>query len=103
MSNKRDSQAKFKLNMDADTNGTHLQGKIRLQHSDLVAAFGEGDDCGDKTTQEWMFESDTGEVFTLYDWKTESTPKGLYDWHIGGHSGKGLNDFMSWLHKTVCG
>lgn len=92
----------FKLNMDADINGTSLQGYVNLKYSDIVEAFGEGDDCGDKTTQEWMFESVDGKaVFTLYDWKQDSTPKGEYRWHIGGQSDKWLPEFISWLTKEV--
>lgn len=91
----------FKLNQDADPSGTCLQGKITLRHADIVAAFGEGIDGGDKTTQEWTFEGPKGQTFTLYDWKTSSTPTGSYDWHIGGHSGQDLSGFKSWLKAKV--
>lgn len=94
----------FRLNMNADANGTHLQGHVSLKHDDIVEVFGEGDDCGDKTTQEWVFESVDGKaVFTLYDWKTEVTPKGDYRWHIGGHSDFGLAEFIAWITKQVRG
>ena len=93
----------FKLNMNADVNGTHLQGYVSLTYSDIVKAFGAGDDCGDKTTQEWTFESKTGAVFTLYDWKNDSTPTREYRLHIGGHSDKELTEFIAWITKTVRG
>ena len=89
--------------MDANCNMTSLQGYAKLKHADIVEAFGDGDGDGDKTTQEWMFESDTGEVFTLYDWKTSSTPTHEYMWHIGAHSDKNLSAFIAWLTKTVRG
>ena len=31
--------------------------------------------------------------FYVYDWKEESTPKGLHYWHIGGTSKQALKDF----------
>jgi hypothetical protein len=94
---------KFQLDMDADINGTCLQGYIKLTYDQIVAAFGEGDGFGDKTTQEWMFESDTGEVFTLYDWKTSTTPMHEYEWHIGAKSGTNVAAFKTWLTKQVKG
>jgi hypothetical protein len=89
--------------MDADGNGTHLQGHVSLTYSDIKEAFGEGFSDGEKVTQEWVFESDTGAVFTLYDWKNDSTPTCEYRWHIGGHSDKELEKFIAWITKTVRG
>jgi hypothetical protein len=91
----------FKLNLDADRNGTHLQGYVELTYANIVAAFGEGETDGDKTTQEWSFESDNGEVFTLYDWKTYSTPQHKYRWHVGGHTNP--DKFISWIRQVVGG
>ena len=91
----------FKLNMDANLNGTSYQGFVRLTHSDIVAAFGQGDDCCDKTTQEWVFESDTGEVFSLYDWKEQTTPQHEYEWHIGAEEHRNVDRFKNWLLETI--
>ena len=93
----------FKLNMNADVDGTSLQGHVMLKHADIVAVFGLGDDCGDKTTQEWVFQSDTGEVFCLYDWKQRETPTEEYHWHIGASRDSNLEEFVAWLTKTVRG
>ena len=41
-----------------------------------------------KSTVEWDMTS-----FYVYDWKEESTPKGLYHWHIGGETRQALKDF----------
>lgn len=67
-------------------NGTHLQGKVCTTVDTLKELLGEGLGGGDKTTQEWCIEFSDGTVATIYDWKEYSTPQGLYDWHIGGHT-----------------
>jgi hypothetical protein len=57
--------------------GTSRMGEIELVYSDIVLAFGEPEESdGYKVSGEWTFINDeTGEVFTLYDWKSTS----LYD------------------------
>lgn len=72
-------------------NGTSLQGYIQTTFDKLVELLGEplkGSDDG-KTTAEWIVEFE-GEVATIYDWKLKSTPKDLYEWHVGGRSLKVL-------------
>ena len=68
-------------------NGTSLQGYIQTTFDKLVELLGEplkgSDDC--KTTAEWIVEVE-GQVATIYDWKLQSTPKDLYNWHVGGRS-----------------
>jgi hypothetical protein len=78
-----------------DANGTSLQGYVRADYSELVAAFGEpleGDGC--KTQAEWVlvFEvpQDDGYadrvVATIYDWKKyDQTVEDITQWNIGGH------------------
>jgi hypothetical protein len=45
----------------------------------------------DKTNFDWVIETETGDVVTIYDWKyyhpldMDTT----YEWHIGGHSKTG--------------
>jgi hypothetical protein len=42
----------------------------------------------DKVNYEWTMETDSGNVFTIYDWK-EYRPITLNEritWHIGGHN-----------------
>ena len=42
----------------------------------------------DKVNFEWIMETDSGDVFTIYDWKEyrilEETE--IIEWHIGAHS-----------------
>ena len=72
-----------------DTNGTSLVGYVSTTFADLVKVFGKPqigpnvDD--DKVTCEWNLKS--GDVvFTIYDWKVNKTPKGVYEWHVGGYN-----------------
>lgn len=68
-----------------DNNGTSLQGYITISYKELVKAFGKPHwTDGDKTTAEWCFKTVEGVVFTIYDYKNCSTPRGEYLWHIGG-------------------
>ena len=56
----------------------------------LESVLGEIDYSGDyedKVQNEWNMELETGEVFTVYDWK-EYRPYSnddVIEWHIGGH------------------
>jgi len=73
-------------------NGTCLQGYMKTDYNTLVNLFGfpnSGSDDG-KTTAEWLLEYSDGTIVTIYDWKTGSTPKSEYDWHVGGKSEKAL-------------
>jgi hypothetical protein len=43
----------------------------------------------DKVQNEWICETEDGDVFTIYDWKEYRTYSDdeMIEWHIGGHSG----------------
>jgi hypothetical protein len=75
---------------DVNINLTSYQGKIKTTYDVLVKVFGEPeygpDEDYDKITCEWNIEFDDGTIATIYDWKTKSTPRGEYTWHIGGRS-----------------
>lgn len=74
----------------ASASATSYQGDIEISYDELVALFGEPHvTMGDKTTAEWCFEWG-GTIFTIYDYYCDSTPKGVYDWHIGGHDEKAV-------------
>lgn len=47
-------------------------------------------DGSDKTNMEWEMETETGEVFTIYDWKEYKPlkPNQTYSFHIGGSSSR---------------
>lgn len=88
----------FKPKPDANINETSLRGWQPAAYHELVEAFGEPH-CtdGDKSTAEWFFESEDGQVFTLYDYKYEgkgSVPLDNYDWHVGGR-GTAIH-FINW-------
>ena len=63
-------------------------GYVTTTYAELVKLFGEPNNgsADGKTTCEWRIEFDEGLVATIYDWKTNSVPRDLYKWHIGGHS-----------------
>lgn len=107
----------FKLNPNADTNGTYLIGEIKAKYSNLERAFGlpqESD--GNKVSGEWVFTDSDGGVYTLYDWKaTELYEDGLPSveefraipceskfniggrWSGGSKAKKNLEDFEAWV------
>lgn len=72
------------------TNGTSLQGYVKTTYHRLCEVFGEPYEGTDKTIAEWVIEDDDGNVATIYDWKEDTLPLDLYEWHIGGHSSKAL-------------
>lgn len=69
-------------------NMSSLRGYVTTTYDDLCRVFGpptyECDDLHDKIQTEWILRID-GVVCTIYNWKTEGTPMGRYDWHIGGY------------------
>lgn len=73
--------------------GTSLQGYVTTDYDTLVKTFGKpeyGPDepsMDEKVTCEWKLTL-AGETVTIYDWKeyTGVTPRGNYEWHVGGHS-----------------
>jgi hypothetical protein len=72
---------------DINSNGTSLRGYVTTTYKYLVEKLGEpsADRSGDgKVTCTWSIEFPDDTVATVYDWKTTSTPKESYDWHIGG-------------------
>ena len=56
----------------------------------LIERLGEpewADNTGrDKVNYEWVFETDNGDVFTIYDWKEYRSLDNdeIIEWHIGG-------------------
>lgn len=71
-------------------NLSSLQGYVLTTYDELVKVFGEphftSDDPIDKVTAEWIIDFGDGGVASIYDWKEDETPKGLYRWHIGSYS-----------------
>ena len=100
----------FKVNSNVDTCGTNRKSEILASYSRLVELFGEPiESDGYKVSGEWVFESETGGVVTLYDWKQTV----LYDpdypsieefrnqacgwFNIGAHKISDADDFVAWL------
>jgi hypothetical protein len=94
-----------------------LQGQIDAAPAKLIDVFGEpeeGDGC--KVSGEYYFQDveDPKKIFYVYDWKSTTLydpeawrPSELwgmtsdYDFHIGGQSTEGLEDFKNWLNKKL--
>jgi len=79
-----------------------LKGYVRTDFQRLCEIFGPPtfgpfDYTRDKVTCEWKIKTDEGLLVTIYDWKMEATPLGLYDWHIGGHA----FDNVEWVGKQL--
>ena len=79
---------------------SHLVGYVLTTYEKLEEKLGQPDyiregtysnpldESDGKTSTEWERGS-----FYVYDWKNESTPKGLHRWHIGGESIEALRHF----------
>ena len=77
--------------------GTGLRGYARTTYSTLVEKLGLPNHTqGDKHTVLWVLEDSDGNIVTVYDWKQGKTPKGEYDWHVGGSSYQVLNAFTEY-------
>lgn len=80
-------------NTKKETGGTSFHGVVfKATPSDLRKILGvpvyEENDGSDKVNMEWNMQTETGKVFTVYDWK-EYRPlmeNDMIEWHIGGFS-----------------
>ena len=68
---------------------------VKAKVSDMIKVLGEPHftDADDNTSLEWMFESENGITFTIYDWQ-EKVPANVNreqvcEFHIGGNTKKG--------------
>lgn len=82
-----------------------LQGYVTSDYDTLVKAFGKPDfgpngDLDGKVTCEWELQLDGLQV-RIYDWKLGSTPKGKYDWHVGGDSRFAVQAVLDALQAPV--
>lgn len=74
--------------------GTSFFGDVfQAKVSDLRTILGqpkfEHNDGQDKTNLDWTMETESGEAFTVYDWKyyRPLDEEEMVEWHIGGKSG----------------
>ena len=63
-----------------------LTGYVTTTFDHIVSVLGPPMRGSDKTTAEWFIEDANGLFATIYDWREDSTPKELYEWHVGGQS-----------------
>lgn len=79
--------------------GTSLSGYVEATLYELTQVFGAptyaDEDPDEKVQTEWTLRLN-GTVATVYNWKTGSTPRGLYRWHVGGF-GKGEVELVQQL------
>lgn len=85
----------MKFTNDANANMTGFKGEFPIAFAELVEIFGQpkyGPNCRDldKTTCEWALTFEDGTIATIYDYKTDWTPMGEYEWHIGGHDAEAV-------------
>ena len=83
---------------------------VKAKVSDMVKALGEPHytDADDDTSLEWLFETESGMPFTIYDWR-EKVPANVNreqvcEFHIGAYSKKDAEKakkiINEYLHKT---
>lgn len=79
---------------EKSASGTGFFGDVfQAKPSDLRTILGqpkfEHNDGQDKTNLDWTMETESGEVFTVYDWKyyRPLNEEEIVQWHIGGLSG----------------
>jgi len=102
----------FKLNNNADVNGTNLRGHIDLDFNKMAELFGQPIDGDDyKVSGEWVFSDSLGNTFTVYDWKctnlydsnypsvAEFRASGVNTYNVGGKVD--ANIFIAWLSKCL--
>jgi hypothetical protein len=109
--------AKFRVNPEASVNGTSLAGYFVSSYRVLEAIFGESLESDEyKVSGEWIFENvETGDVYTLYDWKSTNLyasdlpsveffrNKKSYEFHIGSNtrSNENVKEFIKFLENKV--
>jgi len=79
---------------EKSSSGTSFFGdEFHARVSDLRRILGEpkfeNNDGQDKTNFDWTLETESGDVFTVYDWKyyRPLDEEEMVEWHIGGHNG----------------
>lgn len=87
-------------------NGTSFHGveftaTVRDMKEVLGAPWYESNDGRDKVNMEWVFETENGQVFTIYDWKEyrKLNDTDTINWHIGALSAEDSMDAFFELDK----
>lgn len=85
--------------------GHAFQASVQDLRSILGEPKFECNDGSDKTNFEWVMETESGEVFTVYDWKEYKKLKEteIIEWHVGGHwesvTGQAVNEIADALNQ----
>ena len=89
-------------------NGTSFHNSvIKTTIAKLREACGEPEcecnDGSDKVNIEWVMETDSGDVFTIYDWKEyrEIGEDETIRFHVGGTSGVITNQALEELEEAI--
>jgi hypothetical protein len=109
----------FKLDPDANTQGTSYLTEIELAPRRLVDLFGQPEEPTEtKLSGLYTFTNEAGDVFTVYDWKATSryygdddgswpTPEEFWsEWqpvtlNIGGRDDSDEDAFTRWLIEQL--
>jgi len=87
-----------------DADGSSRVGLFVARPSDLVSCLGQPHIQGKegKTTVEWRFRDQHGNIWTLYDYK-QVPDGGAYSWHIGTVAAvkERADEFTSWLEEKM--
>ena len=93
------------------SNGSVLRATVSIPPDVVLHLFGQPDESdGYKSSMEWLFEDEEGNVVSLYDWKSTNlysselpSPDVLlaspvsYEFHIGAHDYQTAQKFSDWL------
>ena len=63
----------------------------------------EPNDGEDKINFEWVLETDSGDVFTVYDWKEYRSlnESDMIEWHIGGRNRTSTEQAKSEIREAI--
>ena len=89
-------------------NGTSFHGHtISLSKNELqtfcACEPASWDDPNDKVQYEWVMETSSGDVFTIYDWKEYRFFKDdeTIEWHIGAENHEIAEDALDEIMQTI--
>jgi hypothetical protein len=89
-------------------NGTSFHGDVfNASVSDLRKILGVPHDANNsgegKVNFEWTMQTESGDVFTVYDWKEYRvlSENELIEWHIGGHNGSVTNQALNEIASAL--
>ena len=91
---------------DKNPSGTSFHGQtIRATYLELVEILGGEPQYrgGDKSHFDWVCESPSGVLFTVYDWKLWRCPEpnDMTDWHIGAFSAEDAKSALRHLKMAL--